>query len=220
MRFSILALAVILFSPLQSSADSPNQLSPDEKAAGFQAPFNGKDLEGWEHGGQLDRRRWRDHVRRQGRIAGLRRCKIPDDFELFRVEGRTRQNSGVYYRPTQYEYQILDNAVHPMGRTRQPVPYRSTSASNRRSMRPNRSGSGTGSRGLQRDGDSTLAQRCQSHSPRLQGPEVEVQRGDASPTRRQSRGPAWREPQSAGSWRPGLVPQHLIRELSTDDPID
>ena len=43
--------------------------------------------------------------------------KIPDDFELqFEWKVSERSNSGVYYRPTQYEYQILDNEAHPDGR--------------------------------------------------------------------------------------------------------
>ena len=117
MRFSILALAVILFSPLQSSADSPNQLSPDEKAAGFQALFNGKDLEGWKHGGN-----WivEDGViTREGKGGSLvyADAKVPDDFDLrFEWKVARGSNSGVYYRPTQYEYQILDNAVHADGK--------------------------------------------------------------------------------------------------------
>ena len=43
--------------------------------------------------------------------------KIPDDFELrFEWKVARGSNSGVYYRPTQYEYQILDNDVHADGK--------------------------------------------------------------------------------------------------------
>lgn len=42
--------------------------------------------------------------------------KMPDDFELhFEWKVAARSNSGVYYRPGQYEYQILDNDGHPNG---------------------------------------------------------------------------------------------------------
>ncbi|MBT5900959.1 MAG: DUF1080 domain-containing protein, partial [Opitutaceae bacterium] len=41
---------------------------------------------------------------------------VPDDFEL-RFEWKVSKgcNSGVYYRPAQYEYQILDNVHSPYG---------------------------------------------------------------------------------------------------------
>ena len=41
---------------------------------------------------------------------------LPDDFELrFQWKVSQGSNSGVYYRPGQYEYQILDNAAHKDG---------------------------------------------------------------------------------------------------------
>jgi len=41
---------------------------------------------------------------------------MPDDFELrFEWKVAKGSNSGVYYRPGQYEYQILDNKVHRDG---------------------------------------------------------------------------------------------------------
>ena len=41
---------------------------------------------------------------------------IPDDFELrFQWKVGPNSNSGVYYRPGQYEYQILDNVHSPYG---------------------------------------------------------------------------------------------------------
>jgi len=44
-------------------------------------------------------------------------AKIPDDFEL-RFEWKVGEgaNSGVYYRPGQYEYQLLDNEKHGNGK--------------------------------------------------------------------------------------------------------
>ncbi len=42
---------------------------------------------------------------------------IPDDFELrFEWKVAPGSNSGVYYRPTQYEFQILDNQKHADGK--------------------------------------------------------------------------------------------------------
>ena len=95
----------------------PNTLSDDEKAAGFELWFNGKDLEGWKHGGN-----W--HVDDSGVIARkgkggslVSEQKIPDDFEIrFDWKVAEGSNSGVYYRPTQYEYQILDNGKHGDGK--------------------------------------------------------------------------------------------------------
>ena len=42
--------------------------------------------------------------------------RLPDNFEL-RCQWKVNKgsNSGVYYRPGQYEYQILDNKVHRDG---------------------------------------------------------------------------------------------------------
>src|SRR5262249_44272934 len=43
--------------------------------------------------------------------------KVPDDFELrFDWKVAKGSNSGVYYRPGQYEYQVLDNANHRDGK--------------------------------------------------------------------------------------------------------
>ena len=85
--------------------------------AGFETLFDGSSLEGWKHGGN-----WvieeDGSVGRTGKGGSLVYATrpIPDDFEL-RFEWKVAEgsNSGVYYRPTQYEYQILDNAVHRDG---------------------------------------------------------------------------------------------------------
>lgn len=84
--------------------------------ASFQTLFDGNSLDGWKHGGN-----WvvEDGViTRTGKGGSLvyAAAKIPDDFEL-RFEWKVAEgsNSGVYYRPGQYEYQILDNAKHRDG---------------------------------------------------------------------------------------------------------
>lgn len=53
----------------------------------------------------------------RGGVIVYKARMIPDDFEL-RFQWKVGQggNSGVYYRPGQYEYQILDNKVHADGK--------------------------------------------------------------------------------------------------------
>ena len=113
----VFAVAVCLAAASPLSADDLNQLSSAERAAGFVALFNGQNLEGWKHGGN-----WRVEdgvVTREGKGGSLiyDTQPMPDDFELrFQWKVAKGSNSGVYYRPTQYEYQILDNAVHADGK--------------------------------------------------------------------------------------------------------
>ncbi|MBC8350705.1 MAG: DUF1080 domain-containing protein [Planctomycetes bacterium] len=101
----------------QSFAETPNSLSAEEHDAGFELLFDGESFEGWRHAGN-----WKidDGVlTREGKGGSLvySAKKIPDDFELrFDWKVAKGSNSGVYYRPGQYEYQILDNAVHVDGK--------------------------------------------------------------------------------------------------------
>ena len=82
----------------------------------FETLFNGKDLKGWQHKGN-----WKVEngvMAREGKGGSLvySAKKIPDDFELrFDWKVAKGSNSGVYYRPGQYEYQILDNSIHRDG---------------------------------------------------------------------------------------------------------
>jgi hypothetical protein len=83
----------------------------------FQVLFDGSDLDGWKHSGNC---KIEDGViTRSGRGGSLvyDAAPLPDDFEL-RFEWKVAEgsNSGVYYRPTQYEYQILDNDKHRDGK--------------------------------------------------------------------------------------------------------
>src|SRR5262245_29542815 len=98
-------------------AAEPNTLTDAEKKLGFELVFDGKSLEGWEH-----KNNWKvvdgtiSRVDKGGDIA-YKKKKIPDDFELaFDWKVGPGSNSGVYYRPTQIEYQILDNAKHSDGK--------------------------------------------------------------------------------------------------------
>ena len=83
----------------------------------FTVLFNGKTLDDkWQHSGN-----WTvadGAISRKGKGGSLiwKGSTIPDDFELqFEWKVATGANSGVYYRPGQYEYQILDNSMHPDG---------------------------------------------------------------------------------------------------------
>lgn len=83
---------------------------------GFESIFDGETLAGWAHDGN-----WKVEV---GEIACVgkggslvyAKALVPDDFEL-RFDWKVAKgcNSGVYYRPGQYEYQLLDNANSPYG---------------------------------------------------------------------------------------------------------
>lgn len=83
---------------------------------GFEPIFDGKALDGWRHEGNwavVDGEIAR--VQKGGSLV-YEKAKVPDDFEL-RFEWKVAQgcNSGVYYRPGQVEYQLLDNAHSPYG---------------------------------------------------------------------------------------------------------
>ena len=94
-----------------------NQLASTEQEQGFELLFNGNDLDGWKHSGN-----WvveEGVITRTGKGGSLvyETAQVPDDFELrFEWKVAAGSNSGVYYRPTQYEYQILDNGKHADGR--------------------------------------------------------------------------------------------------------
>ena len=83
----------------------------------FRELFDGSTLDGWKHKGN-----WRIEdgtLTRSGKGGGITydAMTVPDDFELqFEWKVANGSNSGVYYRPGQYEYQILDNDVHRDGK--------------------------------------------------------------------------------------------------------
>ncbi|QDU77689.1 hypothetical protein Pan97_47620 [Bremerella volcania] len=113
-----LALLLSFASTSALRADEANQLTAEEKAKGFELLFNGQDLEGWKQSGN-----WKvtdGVIERTGRGGDIVYDvkPIPDDFELrFQWKVAPGSNSGVYYRPGQYEYQILDNQKHRDGKT-------------------------------------------------------------------------------------------------------
>ncbi|MCA9014966.1 MAG: DUF1080 domain-containing protein [Planctomycetaceae bacterium] len=112
----LMMLCVCQASQTAGAAD-PNQLTSEEQQQGFKALFNGKDLKGWQHTGN-----WKVEdavITRSGKGGSLvyEPLPLPDDFELkFEWKVAPGSNSGVYYRPGQYEYQILDNQKHADGK--------------------------------------------------------------------------------------------------------
>ena len=111
-RVSLVALAVFF---LNHSATAQNSKSTADE--GFKSLFDGSNLDGWKQKGN-----WAVEngvITRTGRGGSLvyEAAAIPDDFEL-RFEWKVAEgsNSGVYYRPGQYEYQILDNKKHQDGK--------------------------------------------------------------------------------------------------------
>lgn len=115
-----LTTTALMFAAIANSslaADNSNALTDKESTAGFEAIFNGSDLDGWKHSGN-----WKveDGVISRGGKGGslvYTTKKIPDDFELrFHWKVGKKSNSGIDYRPGQYEYQILDNSEHPDGK--------------------------------------------------------------------------------------------------------
>jgi len=115
---AVTAFSVVVVAAQYSHAGSVNELTEAESAAGFEALFNGRNLDnGWEHKGN-----WKVEsgaITREGKGGSLvyKAKKIPEDFELrFQWKVAKGSNSGVYYRPGQYEYQILDNSVHKDGK--------------------------------------------------------------------------------------------------------
>jgi hypothetical protein len=96
---------------------SAADLSDEERDAGFELLFDGETFEGWEQSGNWTIEDGVIHRAEGGGSLTYKARKVPDDFEL-RFEWRVAEgsNSGVYYRPGQYEYQILDNDVHADGK--------------------------------------------------------------------------------------------------------
>src|SRR5712692_4593568 len=96
------------------SAVPLNSLTEEEAAAGFKLLFNGSDLSGWAASG-LNWEAKDGAIARlgQGGDIAYRAEPVPSDFEL-RFEWRiaSGSDSGVYYRPGEYGYRVIDNQ-HP-----------------------------------------------------------------------------------------------------------
>jgi len=111
MKIRILLFTFALFCPILASA-----LEPDEERLGFVSLFDGKTFEGWEHTGNWVIEDGAFYRNAKGGSLTYTTATVPDDFEL-RFEWKVSKgcNSGVYYRPGQVEYQILDNVNSPYG---------------------------------------------------------------------------------------------------------
>ena len=111
MNLTKLLLSLALVFPLLAGA-----LEPAEEKLGFVSLFDGKSFAGWKHGGN-----WQIEDGAFARLGGKGSLTyetqvVPDDFEL-RFDWKVSKgcNSGVYYRPGQVEYQVLDDIDSPYG---------------------------------------------------------------------------------------------------------
>lgn len=109
-----LLLIPLLFS---TAATIANEAAAPEAEAGFEVIFDGTGFEGWEQSGNWTLEEDGSMFRREkGGSIIFKKYPVPDDFELrFEWKVGDKSNSGIYYRPTQYEYQILANDGHPNG---------------------------------------------------------------------------------------------------------
>lgn len=84
--------------------------------AGFFALSDGKGFTGWKQSGNWVIEEGAFHRKTKGGPLTYIAATVPDDFELrFEWKVSSGCNSGVYYRPGQVEYQVLDNAGSPYG---------------------------------------------------------------------------------------------------------
>src|SRR5215212_4075573 len=104
-------------TPFLFAGENPNALTAEEMKAGFELVFNGTDLKGFEHKNNWVVENGAIARKDKGGSLTYKAKKVPDDFELrFEWKVAKGSNSGVYYRPGQYEYQVLDNKVHADGK--------------------------------------------------------------------------------------------------------
>lgn len=102
-----LPLFLLLISAFAKAADP---------GPGFESLFDGRTLDGWKHTGNWEVLNGEITRVKKGGPLTYEKAKVPDDFEL-RFDWKVAKgcNSGVYYRPGQYEYQLLDNANSTYG---------------------------------------------------------------------------------------------------------
>ncbi len=91
-------------------------LDPTEERQGFVALSDGKTFDGWDQSGNWVIDECAFYRKSRGGPLTYTATKVPDDFEL-RFDWKVSKgcNSGVYYRPGQVEYQVLDNQGSPYG---------------------------------------------------------------------------------------------------------
>jgi hypothetical protein len=83
---------------------------------GFVSLSDGSGFSGWEQSGNWVIEEGAFYRKAKGGPLTYTAATVPDDFEL-RFEWKVSKgcNSGVYYRPGQVEYQVLDNTGSPYG---------------------------------------------------------------------------------------------------------
>ena len=97
-------------------SSTPGETIAAEVEPGFTSLFDGETFAGWEHGGNWVVEDGAFFRKRRGGSLTYTAATVPDNFEM-RFEWKVSRgcNSGVYYRPGQVEYQILDNEHSPYG---------------------------------------------------------------------------------------------------------
>ncbi|PQO29043.1 DUF1080 domain-containing protein [Blastopirellula marina] len=110
-----LSLAVVIAS-LLLLPHSAKALEPAEQDLGFVELFDGKSFDGWKQSGNWEIQEGAFARVRPGGDLTYAGGLVPDDFEL-RFDWKVSKacNSGVYYRPGQVEYQVLDDEHSPYG---------------------------------------------------------------------------------------------------------
>lgn len=115
-RFTVLGVWLVSMGTVHAGPPSESNSGSAGDGHLFVELFDGKSFDGWQHGGN-----WRIEQGAFYRASGggpltYKRDVVPDDFEL-RFEWKVSEgcNSGVYYRPGQVEYQVLDNVGSPYG---------------------------------------------------------------------------------------------------------
>ncbi|NBS05034.1 MAG: DUF1080 domain-containing protein [Verrucomicrobia bacterium] len=106
----------VLFYLIGAMSLAAAPMDQEEQRLGFVALSDGKTFDGWKHPGNWEVKDGAfTRVRGTGQLTYETRT-IPDDFEL-RFDWKVSKgcNSGVYYRPGQVEYQVLDDIDSPYG---------------------------------------------------------------------------------------------------------
>ncbi len=100
----------------RSSPKSNAGLGDVEDPIGFVSLFDGETFNGWTQNGNWKIENGAFYRATSGGPLTYNREMVPNDFEL-RFDWKVSRgcNSGVYYRPGQVEYQVLDNIGSPYG---------------------------------------------------------------------------------------------------------
>ena len=110
-------LKMLISRPLAREVEATARAEVEaDKTGGFVRLNDGKSFKGWEQSGNWVIQDDAFHRREKGGPLTYTAATVPDDFELrFEWKVSAGCNSGLYYRPGQVEYQVLDNAGSPYG---------------------------------------------------------------------------------------------------------